>query len=331
MDVKDYYQLLGVDKTASADEIKKRHRKLARQYHPDVNPGDKASEEKFKAINEAYEVLSDEEKRKKYDRFGSQWQQYERAGGQADDFDWSQWADASTRSGGARGGARGHSQSVSPEEYEDIFGGDGGADFSDFFESMFGGGARRSGSWSGFDEAAYQPSPRKGRDSEYEVQVSLREAFSGGNRSLQFDDGRVIEASIPAGVRTGSRVRLSGLGERGQVGGEAGDLYLKVDVLPDDTFSRQGDDLNIILPVDLFTLLLGGEATVSSIDKTVSLTIPKGTANGKVFRLRGLGMPKLRDPFERGDLYATIEAKLPHELNDAETQLVQEWQEMSSS
>lgn len=163
------------------------------------------------------------------------------------------------------------------------------------------------------------------------MQVSLREAFSGGNRSLQFDDGRVIEASIPAGVRTGSRVRLSGLGERGQVGGEAGDLYLKVDVLPDDTFSRQGDDLNIILPVDLFTLLLGGEATVSSIDKTVSLTIPKGTANGKVFRLRGLGMPKLRDPFERGDLYATIEVKLPHELNDAETQLVQEWQEMSSS
>jgi curved DNA-binding protein len=329
MDVKDYYQLLGVDKNASADEIKKSYRKLARKHHPDVNPGDKASEEKFKAINEAYEVLSDEEKRKKYDRFGAQWQQYERAGGQPDDFDWSQWAGAGTRPGGARSDPRSYSQSVKPEEYAEIFGDDGGADFSDFFESLFGGSARGSG-WSGFDEAAYQPRPRRGRDSEYGMRVSLREAFHGGNRSLQFDDGRVIEASIPVGVRTGSRVRLSGLGEPGQAGGEAGDLYLKVEVLPDDTFSRQGDDLHITVLVDLFTMLLGGESVVSSIDKTVSLTIPKGTSNGKVFRLRGLGMPKLRDPYERGDLYATVEAKLPDDLNDTETQLVQEWQAVRS-
>jgi curved DNA-binding protein len=331
MDVKDYYQTLGVSKSATQDEIRKAYRKLARKHHPDVNPGDKAAEERFKDINEANEVLSDEDKRQKYDRFGSQWQQYERAGGRAEDFDWSQWGPAAGQPG-ARGrpGAHTYSRTVSPEEFEQMFGGQADGGFSDFFETLFGSAGRARRGAAGFDERTYQPRPRRGRDTEYTVQITLPEAFHGGSRSLQFDDGRVIEAKIPRGVRTGSRVRLSGQGGAGAAGGEAGDLYLKIEVLPDDTYHREGDDLNITIPVDLFTLLLGGSVEVSSLDKTVKLSIPKGTANGKVFRLRGLGMPKLRNPDERGDLYVTVEAQLPQHLSDAETELVESWRSVRS-
>lgn len=323
MEVKDYYKTLGVSKKATLDEIKKAYRKLARTYHPDVNPGNKAAEEKFKDINEAYEVLSDEEKRQKYDRFGSQWRQYEQAGGRAEDFDWTQWAAASGP------GGRTYARSVSPEEFEQIFGRQEAGGFSDFFETLFGGGIGFGRT--GFDSRSYQPRPRRGRDSEYEVQVTLREAFQGASRSLQFEDGRVIDAKIPRGVRTGSRVRLSGLGGPGAAGGEAGDLYLRIEVLPDDTFRREGDDLNVVIPVDLFTLLLGGSVEVSSMDKSVRLKIPKGTANGKVFRLRGLGMPQMRNPEKRGDLYATVEAQLPEKLTDAELSLLRQWRDMRSS
>ena len=329
MDVKDYYQTLGVSESATQDEIRKAYRKLARRHHPDVNPGDKAAEERFKDINEAYEVLSDEDKRQKYDRFGSQWQQYERAGGHAEDFDWAQWGPAAGQPGAAgRPGAHAYSRTVSPEEFEQMFGGQEAGGFSDFFETLFGGSGRPRQGAAGFDERTYQPRPRRGRDSEYTVQITLPEAFHGGTRSLQYDDGRVIEAKIPRGVRTGSRVRLSGQGGAGTAGGESGDLYLKIEVLPDDTYHRQGDDLNITIPVDLFTLLLGGSVEVSSLGKTVKLSIPKGTANGKVFRLRDLGMPKLRNPDERGDLYVTVEAQLPPHLSDAETELVENWRGM---
>jgi len=324
MDVKDYYKILGVDKNASQDEIKRAFRKLARKHHPDVNPGDSRAEERFKEINEAHEVLSDEEKRKKYDRFGSQWKQYERSGGHPEDFDWSQWAGTRT----SPGGARSYTRTVSPEEFEEIFGSQEGAGFSDFFETLFGG--RHSASGPAYDRRSYQPRPRQGRDMEHPIQITLQEAFYGGVRKLQFDDGRVIEADIPRGVRTGSRVRLRGLAEQGAFGGEAGDLYLKVKVLPDEKFQREGDNLKISLLVDLFTLLLGGSVKCPTIDKTVDLTIPAGTSNGKVFRLRGLGMPKLRNPDERGDLYATVEAKLPENLTDAETKLVKQWREIRS-
>ena len=330
MDVKDYYQLLGVSKTASTEEIKKSYRKLARKYHPDVNPGDAASEERFKDINEAYEVLSDADKRSKYDRFGSQWQQYERAGGASDDFDWGQWGSAGA--GQPRGGPS-YSQSISPEEFEQIFGGQAGGGYSDFFDTLFGGGqARRPGS-GGFSgqQQQYQSRPRKGRDSEYELDVTLQEAFNGGTRSLQFEDGRVIDAKIPRGVRSGSRVRLSGLGGPGAGGGEAGDLYLKINVLPDNTYNRQGDDLNISVPVDLFTMLLGGSIPVSTFDRTVKLNIPKGTTSGKQFRLRGLGMPNLKNPDQRGDLYATVQADMPQNLSDEETRLVEQWRDLRNS
>ena len=324
MDVKDYYQTLSVSKTASTDEIKKAYRKLARKYHPDVNPNDPTAEDRFKEINEAYEVLSDSEKRSKYDRFGSQWQQYERAGGAADDFDWSQWQSAG---GGQPRGSQSYSQTISPEEFEAIFGGQGGG-YSDFFDTLFGGGRSRR-TTSGFSgQPQYQARPRKGRDSEYELDVTLQEAFNGGQRSLQFEDGRVIDAKIPRGVRTGSRVRLSGLGNPGSGGGEAGDLYLKINVLPDATYERNGDDLSTTIPVDLFTLLLGGSVPVSTIDRTVKLNIPKGTDGGKQFRLRGLGMPSLKNPDDRGDLYATVEAAIPKNLSSEEIKLVEQWKNL---
>lgn len=319
MEVKDYYQTLGVSKTASQDEIRRAFRKLARKYHPDVNPGDAAAEERFKEINEAHEVLSDEEKRVKYDRFGAQWKQYEQTGGQPEDFDWSQWASARQSSGGKRA----YTRTVSSEEFEEIFGGQAGGGFSDFFETLFGG--RRASASTGYEGRTYQPRPRQGRDFEHPVQISLSEAFHGVSRTLQFDDGRAITADIPPGVRTGSRVRLRGLAEEGAFGGEAGDLYLKVEVLPDDRFQREGDDLKTNLPVDLFTLLLGGSVSCPTIDKTVELTIPRGTANGKVFRLRGLGMPKLRNPKKRGDLFATVQAKLPENLSTNEIELINQW------
>lgn len=317
MEYKDYYQILGVSKTASQKDIKKAYRKLARQYHPDVNPGDKAAEETFKEINEAHEVLSDAEKRKKYDQFGAQWQQYEQTGGRAEDFNWGQWT-------AQPGGARSYTRTVSQEEFEQIFGQQAGG-FSDFFETLFGGRGERTSS---FDARDYQPRPRRGRDSEHTMQITLEEAFHGTTRALQWEDGREIEAKIPRGVHTGSRIRLSRQGEPGAGGGQAGDLYLKIYVTPHATFHREGDDLKVTVLVSLFTFLLGGKAPVSTLDKIVKLTIPQGTPNGKVFRLRGLGMPKLRNPDERGDLYATIEAQLPQNLSEAEITLAEQWRNL---
>lgn len=304
MEYKDYYQTLGVSKSASQEEIKKAYRKLARKYHPDVNPDDPNAEEKFKDINEAYQVLSDEEKRQKYDRFGSQWKQYQQRGGRAEDFDWSQWA---TR--GQPGGAQ--YRTVSQQEFEQMFGGGLGG-FSDFFETLFGGmgGVRSS------RRSTRQPRAQEfqgGRDIEHTVQISLEEAFNGTTRLLSFEDGRRIEAKIPAGVKTGSKIRLSGQGAEGPRG--AGDLYLKVDVLEHSKFSRDGDDLRIDQPVDLFTALLGGEVRVSTIDKTVQLTVPPGSDSGKTFRLKGLGMPRLGSKEKRGDLYVSLQIQVPKNLS----------------
>jgi curved DNA-binding protein len=317
MEYKDYYKTLGVSKSAEEKEIKKAYRKLARQYHPDVNPGDASAESRFKEINEAYEVLSDAEKRKMYDQFGSQWQQYQRAGGNPNDF-WQQWQNQ-------RGGQR--TRTVSPEEYEQMFGGSGG--FSDFFESLFGG---RGGQAGGFDFGGFtsgqraNPRPRRGQDVEHPIQITLEEAFHGATRQLQWEDGRTLNAKIPRGVKTGSRIRLSGQGGSGTAG--AGDLFLKVEVQPHPTFQREDDDLKVDVPVDLYTAVLGGRVEVPTIDRTVQLTIPPETANGKVFRLRGLGMPKLKNPDERGDLFATIDVTLPTALSEAEKELFRQLREL---
>ncbi|MCI0398608.1 MAG: J domain-containing protein [Chloroflexi bacterium] len=317
MEYKDYYKTLGVSKSATEEEIKKAYRKLARKYHPDVNPGNKMAEETFKDINEAYEVLSDTDKRAKYDRFGAQWRQYERAGGRPEDFDWAQWQ-------AQPGGGRSYTRTVSPEEFEELFGGGGLGGFSEFFETLFGGG--RPGFGGDFTGRGYQP--RRGRDQEHTIEVTLEEAFQGATRLLQWEDGREIRARIPRGAETGTRVRFSGQGSPGPAGSEPGDLYLNVVVLPHPVFQREGDDLKVTVPVDLYTAVLGGKVDVSSPDQTVKLTIPPETANGKVFRLRGLGMPRLRRPEERGDLFATVEIQLPQNLSEKEKELFRQLQEM---
>jgi curved DNA-binding protein len=301
MDYKDYYSILGVPKSASQDEIKKAYRKLARKYHPDLNKDDPQAEQRFKDANEANEVLSDAEKRKMYDQFGSQWQQYQRGGGRPEDF-WSQYGTQ---------GTRGQSRTVSPEEFEQMFGNGGG--FYDFFETLF--RQQAGGQRSGFGQQTQ--TIRRSRDVEHTVQITLAEAFYGTSRSLQWEDGRSIEAKIPRGVQTGSRIRLKGQGQDG------GHLYLRIQVLPDDQFERDGDDLKTAVSVDLYTTLLGGQIDVSTIDRTVKLTIPPETRNGKQFRLRGLGMPNLKNPEERGNLYATVEVQLPTNLSEEEKKLFQ--------
>ena len=305
MQYRDYYQTLGVSKSASQDEIKKAYRKLAREYHPDVNPDDPNAEEKFKDINEAYQVLSDEEKRQKYDRFGSQWKQYQQRGGRAEDFDWSQWS--------THGQPGGQYRTVSQQEFEQMFGGGLGG-FSDFFETLFGGmaGGRSAPRY----RQSYPPQGRQGaRDVEHPVEITLEEAFYGTKRLLSFEGGRRIEASIPPGVKTGSKVRLSGQG-----GSMGGDLFLKIRVKPHEKFRREGENLKLDQHVDLFTALLGGETQVSTFDKTVKLTIPPGTDSGKTFRLSGLGMPLLGEPTKQGDLYVTVEIKLPKDLSEEQKQ-----------
>jgi len=311
MDYKDYYNTLGVKKTATDDEIKAAYRKLARQFHPDVNK-DSGAEDKFKEVNEAYQVLSDAEKRKKYDQFGSEWQNYQRSGGQPGGFDWGPWQQSP--------GGRTSYRTVSQDELNEMFGGMGGmggmGGFSDFFNTLFGQG----GFSGGFSQQTRQPQPRM-RDMEHEIDLDLQEAYSGTKRTLQFEGGRKIEATIPPGVRTGSKVRLSG-----QAGGA--DLYLKVKVLPDPVFKRKGDDLYLEVPVDFYTAVLGGEVGVNTMTKPIRLTIPEGSDSGKTLRLKGLGMPSLKDPKKFGDLFVTIQITVPKHLTPAEKDKLREMRQM---
>lgn len=327
MDYKDYYKILGVDKKATAKEIKQVYRKLARQHHPDVNPGNKQAEARFKEINEAYEVLGDEEKRKKYDELGANWKHYEqwqRAGGEASGqpFDWSQYGFGA---GPGRGG-RYQTRTVSEEELKDLFGDSG--PFSNFFYTFFGGGEQPDmGGRRHFRTASRQ---RRGEDLEQPIEISLEEAFSGTNRILQMQDasGRVrrLEAKIPAGVQEGSRVRLTGQGGQGAGGGPSGDLYLVVHILPHHLFERKADDLHLKLSVPLTTAVLGGEISVPTLNgRAIMLKIPPETQNGRVFRLRGKGLPRLSaSPQKHGDLLAEVKVILPECLSDKERKLFEE-------
>ena len=294
MEYKDYYKILGVERSANADEVRKAYRKLAMQYHPDRNPGDKQAEEKFKEINEAYQVLSDTQKRARYDQLGSAYSNWQQRGGGRGDFDWSQWF-----SGQPAGNVH-----VEYGDLNDLF---GEGMFSDFFRSIFGGmggtqAARRSRS-----RPAYQQP----------VSISLQEAYSGATRTLQ-SNGRRLEVRIPAGVKTGSKVRVAGGGPEGL------DLYLIVEVADDARFAREGDDLRTSATVDIFTAILGGEAEVDTLEGKVKLKIPAGTQPEQVFRLAGRGMPHVKDVKNKGDLFVRLKVRIPKHLSAKQKALLEE-------
>ncbi|HEX8229820.1 MAG TPA: J domain-containing protein [Chloroflexia bacterium] len=349
MQYKDYYNTLGVKRGASEKEIKSAFRKLARKYHPDLNPDDRESEARFKEVSEAYEVLSDAEKRKKYDQFGSEWEHYQQAQGSAAGFDFSKYAQANGVPGGSR-----YSSTT--------FTGDG--DFSDFFEMLFGrsvGANRSPGGNAYYTGGRERTIPRAGQDYEHDIEVTLEEAFNGSQRILQMEvpdtcstcGGRGIagnrvcqacggggtvsrtkrlEVKIPPGVHTGSRIRIANEGGQGAGGGGKGDLYLRVKVLPNSRFERKGDDVYAKVTLPLYTAVLGGEVEVPTLKGTkLALKVPPGTQNGRSFRLGGQGMPHLKQPDKRGDLYAMLEVQLPGELSDQEKQLFEELQRIYSS
>ena len=317
MDFKDYYEILGVPPDADRKTIQQTYRQLARKFHPDVNPGNQEAEEKFKTINEAYQVLSNDEQRKKYDELRAQYQQWQQTGGRQQDFDWQSWSTQSGAQPGAQPGGGVHVQYASPEDLEDLFG--EASPYSDFFTNIFGQG-RRSDQGGG---RAAPSTPRRGRDVEYEVDLTLEEAYHGAQRLLEID-GHRIQAGIPAGVRTGSRVRLAGQGEPGHKGAAAGDLYLTVRVLPNQTFERSGDDLHMDVPVDIFTAIAGGEVRVPTLKRPLILKIPPRTNSAQSFRLRGKGMPHLGSPGQYGDLFARVSLVLPDKLTDQEINSIRE-------
>ena len=316
MEFKDYYQTLGVAKTATDKELKQAYRKLARKHHPDVNPGDKSAEARFKEINEAYEVLGDAEKRRKYDELGANWRQYEQA--QQQGYGWPPGATGGA--GGATGGAwninmggPGGYRTMSEEEMHDLFGNED--PFSDFFRTFFGGGG--GGQEAGRGRQGRAPRTQKGRDIEHEVELTLDEAFHGAMRRISIKQGghaRSVDVRIPVGVKDGSRVRAAGEGEGGTNGGTSGDLYLRVRLRPHPIFERKGNDLYARVAVPVTTAVIGGEAQVPTITGPLRLKIPETTQNGQVFRLKGHGMPAVGKPEERGDLYATVEIQLPRSL-----------------
>lgn len=332
MEFQDYYSVLGVPKTATEKEIRSAYRKLARKHHPDVNPGNAEAEERFKQINEAYEVLSDAEKRTKYDELGSRWREYEqaqRAGASGDGrgggapFDWS---DFGARAGPGDG-VRYEYRSTGDDDLRDLFGDE--SPFSDFFETFFassGGGAPPRGA-----AGRRAPRPRAGSDIEYPLEVALADAYKGTTvtLALQGEDGATkrIEVKIPPGVRTGSRIRVAGKGGQGNAGGKAGDLFLVVSLAREPRFELRGDDLYTKIRVPFTTLLLGGEAHVTTPDgRTLALSIPAHTQDGRSFRLRGQGMPRLGKAPAKGDLHAEVHAELPTHLSERERELLEEYQ-----
>lgn len=303
MEYRDYYAVLGVDRTASDKDIKKAYRKLARKYHPDVNPGSQEAEDRFKQINEAYEVLGDSEKRRKYDQLGQSYQQWQRMGGQPGGFDWSQWASGQQPGGGIR-----YEFTDTDFGREDIF--------SDFFRSIFGsmGGQRTSRQY------ARQQPPVRGRDLEVEAPITLEDAYHGTTRAVQVGNRR-LNVKIPAGARDGTRVRLRNQGGAGSAEGLAGDLDVIVRVQEHPEFRRDGDDLHIDLKVPLYTAVLGGTVPVPTLSGPVSLTIKPGTQSGQTIRLRQKGMPRMRRSIEYGDLFAHILVQVPQDISQDERKL----------
>ncbi len=316
MDFKDYYTTLGVSKTATDKEIKQAFRKLARKYHPDVNPGDKSAEAKFKEVNEANEVLSDPEKRKKYDELGANWRAYENAPPGAGPFGGSPFG------GGQWQGGPGGFRTMTQEEVEEMFGGGsgGGGPFSDFFQTFFAGMGGAEDPTSARGRARSRN--RKGQDVEHPFELDLEDAIRGSVQRLQLrHDGhaRSVEVRIPPGVTDGSRVRVAGEGGRGGGSGPSGDLYLRIQLKPHPVFDVKGRDVHTKARVPIPLAVLGGEIDVVTPEsKTLRLKIPAGTQSGQKFRLRGHGLPSVGKPDERGDLYASVEVEVPKTLSDEE-------------
>jgi curved DNA-binding protein len=302
MEFKDYYKILGVEKSATKDEISKAFRKLAVKYHPDKNPNDKAAEEKFKEITEANEVLSDPDKRKKYDKLGANWNQYQHTGGQGfDDF--------FTNFGGGRRSSSSGSTYEFSGDLGDIFGGMGGG-FSDFFETLFGGGGR------GFSGRSQQQKTEI--DIEANLNVSFEDTFNGSEKTVSID-GKKLKIKINPGTKDGQKLRLKGLGRSKTADGKKGDLYLNMHVLRHPFYEIKENDLHYNLDVDLYTAVLGGKENIRTLDgKTVSINIPEGTESEKILRLKGLG---LNNNGVRGDLFVNIHVTVPKNLNREEKEL----------
>jgi curved DNA-binding protein len=286
----DYYQILGLDKSADEKSIKNAYRKLARKYHPDLNPNDKEAQKKFQELNEANEVLSDPEKRKKYDQYGKDWQHSE-------EFE---------RARQARGNA-------SQQEGQWYSG--GGADgFSDFFESMFG----SSGGFGGGRQARF-----RGQDYQAEANLTLRDAYETHKQTLTVN-GKNIRITVPAGIENGQTIKIPGHGGKGSNGGPDGDLYLTFTIQPDEKFRRSGNDLHYKADLDLYTAVLGGELVIETLSGKVKLNIKPETQNGSVVRLKGKGFPVYKKDGEFGDLYVTFDVKVPTKLTDRQKELFTE-------
>ena len=301
MDYKDYYKILGVEKSSSQADIKKKYRSLAKQYHPDKNKDNKEAEGRFKEISEAYEVLGDEEKRKKYDQLGANWKQYQQgAGGPG----------RGQYYGGQPGGGFGGYTSEDPS---DIF----GSGFSDFFEQFFGGGT------SGFR----RPRSQKGQNYEGEMLITLQEAYTGTSRLITLENQQLRITTKP-GVADGQVLKIKGKGGAASGGGTPGDLFLSVKIEPHPAFERKGNDLYTTLKLDMFTAILGGDAQVNTLNGQIRLKIPAGTQNGKTLRLRGKGMPVYNKPDQFGDLYVQIEVTLPAHLTAEEREQLEKLRAM---
>lgn len=299
----DYYRILGVDKKATADEIKKAYRKLARKYHPDVNPGDKEAEKKFKEINEANEVLSHVENREKYDKYGEHWKhgdEYEKAQHQQ----------------------RQHRQSRQGGSYSGFSGADfgEGEDFSDFFQSMFGGGA---GAGFGRSSKGSASGKFKGQDVSAELNLHLRDAAKTHQQTFEIN-GKKVRITIPAGVADGQKIKLKGHGNPGYNGGPNGDLFITFNITEDHHFKRNGDQLSAEVEIDLYTAVLGGEVNIKTLDGSVNLKVKPETQNGTKVRLKGKGFPVYKKEGEFGDLVVTYRVKLPTNLTQKEKDLFQQ-------
>ena len=314
---RDYYKILGVDRKASEKDIKSAYRKLARKYHPDVNPGDKQAEEKFKEIGEAYEVLSDPEKRRRYDQFGAGFQGWQRGPQGGVPPSWQDIFRQAQRRGPRT--SRPTVTGIPGVDFDTAVGGDIG----DLLESLLGRGARSAGRTAA--------RPRVGDDLEEEIQVSLEEAYAGGSREFVIDlpdetggtRRERIEVKIPQGVRDGMKLRVAGKGHPGANGAPRGDLYLRVKLQPHPRYERKGDDIYADVPVPVWTAMLGGDVEVQTLGGRGSFHVPPETQNGRVFRLAGQGMPKYGGG-GKGDFYARIKVMLPQQLTDRERALIEE-------